>query len=580
MDGNVRNDSQLNHRLKRMTRIGFSVAAMVGLLGAAWSCKSPSSQGKVKDINLSPRDVLEPESIVWKTSDNNVHIGLCPKGPADRTCPGLNDSVKPLPLDDYKTRVIATLLNARPGTVNEIGQVYSELSVLKNKINRLKVLLNSPSSSATEKANFTAQLATYSTKVDELSKLTDSEQKILDNILGNLDAGKNVTFDEGEDSYVASVVPFSLGVNRVSTMPLVPPGSINNKIDKDKLVKAWLEVADMFYGPKPIYTVGTGVTIAEEPLSTCLSACPTYFSDLTCHFYCWHPSYKPVTPNIRGCFTSIARDQLVLKPNGAPLNLYPEVFDYCMFQDFDQNLGKIPAYDAQLIAQRKASNTRADRVGLLKYMSPEQEDAFKYVIFNWYNPFAFDPAEEKAVIDAFYAKHPEAARFAPKQVPKQTRTFHDRFPQIVGWMQFMYASGGLGPIVNAPTKEPTIGTSVSCKNGGVLVDGFCWWQAADGASCDETCSKIGMATSPATVEYAGSKGTDVACGKVAGSFGTENKLSGPSLAKSCDSEGCAKCSAGSSCSPDFGVSQSYRCIAKETTTSFKKAGTKPFCACN
>jgi hypothetical protein len=61
------------------------------------------------------------------------------------------------------------------------------------------------------------------------------------------------------------------------------------------------------------------------------------------------------------------------------------------------------------------------------------------------------------------------------------------------------------------------GASCTASCGGTLVGGFCWYFAANQASCTTTCGSHGGYNS-ATLSYAGSGGTDANCQAVATAF--------------------------------------------------------------
>jgi hypothetical protein len=537
--------------------------------GVLSRCKSVPAKSATKDVTLSSAALDEPLAVIWSDSDGKVHYGLCNVEPADRNCPGIQEPVGAVPIADYKDKLIAAILNKRPKVKKLADVEYSELNLLRTKIKRITTKIASGSLSEAEKNTLNAQLVKYNADLTTKSALTADEQRVLDQVLDALNSGKSMTLDQGEDLYVLAIVPFGLGLGVMSDLPLPPPGSIKNQIEYQKVLAAWDEVADTFYGPdKKVYAKDTAdqpVDITSEPISNCLSACPPYFSDLVCHFYCWHPSYKKVSPNVRGCFTSIARDNLVSKPNGANLNLYPEVFDYCMYQEFDQAYDRKPAYNESLIAQRKSTNQKSDRVGVLKYMSKRQEDAFKYIMFHWYNPFAFDEVEEQKLMDEFYSKR----SFVPHKVNRANKANHPRYAQILPFMQAQYASGRFGP-VPAPA-----GSATSCPSGGSLVDGYCWYFAEDGASCDNACAKVGLASDEATKNYVGSGGSDLYCGRVAAAFG--ESYAGGTPTKKCPPVGCAKCDG--SCKAPL-TNTVFRCSGVPTNTSSSSPGVRPFCACH
>jgi hypothetical protein len=62
-----------------------------------------------------------------------------------------------------------------------------------------------------------------------------------------------------------------------------------------------------------------------------------------------------------------------------------------------------------------------------------------------------------------------------------------------------------------PTPPPTATPTTPCLTGGVGVGGFCWFLGALDASCDDTCTGMGLTCSPGTISYAGSGGTSAQC---------------------------------------------------------------------
>lgn len=217
----------------------------------------------------------------------------------------------------------------------------------------------------------------------------------------------------------------------VSSLPLPRPGTDNNPINVDAFVAAWLSEAKMLYGESSIYKArGSSSPPNVSEIERCVNECPRHYSTLTCHYFCWHPSSRDVGfdwPNIRGCLT---------KPNSDVYQgFFPKIFDYCMYQEdyFEWVPGEFYLRPNEpLIRARKMANTRSDRVGVLGYMNAQQEDAFKFVMYNWYNPFAFRQDDEQAVLDQFYQKHPEVN--LSHKVDRADKLRHEKFDQFVTLM--------------------------------------------------------------------------------------------------------------------------------------------------
>jgi len=169
----------------------------------------------------------------------------------------------------------------------------------------------------------------------------------------------------------------------------------NNSVEKKLVLDAMRSTYKQYYKPGKGYSQGS--TPPSLEVNECLRACPPKWGDLTCHYYSLMPSYSAVVPNVRGCFTRIAKGA-VLKGSGKVLT-YPEVYDYCVYQDFDAVKGVSPAFDPKLIA---ANKSKGKKPGVMAWVSDNQDDAFKFVMFASGRPFAFNKAEEQEVINEFW----------------------------------------------------------------------------------------------------------------------------------------------------------------------------------
>ncbi|HXC53297.1 MAG TPA: hypothetical protein VN634_20600 [Candidatus Limnocylindrales bacterium] len=124
------------------------------------------------------------------------------------------------------------------------------------------------------------------------------------------------------------------------------------------------------------------------------------------------------------------------------------------------------------------------------------------------------------------------------------------------------------------TTSSTTSTTIAgaCPSGGQLVGGFCWYLSAAGASCDATCSGVGLVYNDATRTYAGSDGASFAdCNSVLEALGTEGTQYGDGTCL--DGIGCFWQS--------FGIGR-VRCTSPTTTGSaYDTEGTAlRACACD
>lgn len=204
------------------------------------------------------------------------------------------------------------------------------------------------------------------------------------------------------------------------------PGTLDNTIDKDLVLKAWNKTREDFYitpagaSHPPGLKAKPASPLDAEP-GQCLAACPAWWGDLVCHFYCWYPSYQPTNPNIRACFSGAARgttrtESLGEAGTSAPRQLfYPEVYDYCIYQDGDfVTNSRVVPYDQTVIDKNKklslspgAPNPAGGAPlnpmpGALEYVKKNQDEAFRYVMYTWYHPNTFSYVKQQEVIDEFY----------------------------------------------------------------------------------------------------------------------------------------------------------------------------------
>jgi len=198
------------------------------------------------------------------------------------------------------------------------------------------------------------------------------------------------------------------------------PGTVNNALAKQAVLEKWNLVRETFYGAGQASNLAlakkpTAKLPASSEVERCLNVCPGYYSDIVCHYYCWHPSYEEVSPNVRGCFSFIVGGAVKVPPSTSGISLpsvYPAIYDYCLYQKYDYAKStepvsnwntpdewKIPAYDPDLIAKNKSAGIRP---GVLKWVDDNERDVFKHVMWTWYNVDAFSDADQQEVINKFY----------------------------------------------------------------------------------------------------------------------------------------------------------------------------------
>ncbi len=119
---------------------------------------------------------------------------------------------------------------------------------------------------------------------------------------------------------------------------------------------------------------------------------------------------------------------------------------------------------------------------------------------------------------------------------------------------------------NAPSLAST-GSTAAKPCSGASVGGYCWYLAANLASCDTACATHGGYDS-ATASYAGSSGSDANCSAVLTALAAAG---GPSTTGT-------SCAAGYGCNVDI-FSNWIRCTTPATGSSLLVNGLRRACAC-
>lgn len=199
------------------------------------------------------------------------------------------------------------------------------------------------------------------------------------------------------------------------------PGSTDNDLDARGVLDAWRKVKQTFYderGLKGYDRQGNVVDLgAQYPQASeaaqCLGNAVPWWSDLLLHFYCWQPSYAVATPNVRGCFSYVTRalqgpppvpSQPVAPGFEQRMLFYPEVYDYCLFQGYDYAKASVtgqplPVFDTDEIDRNKRAN---NKIGVMRWTDENIGDAWKHIVFSWYEPKTYKLDQQEDVINAFY----------------------------------------------------------------------------------------------------------------------------------------------------------------------------------
>jgi hypothetical protein len=182
-------------------------------------------------------------------------------------------------------------------------------------------------------------------------------------------------------------------------------------LDRTNVLNAMVEANETFYKSGEIYEVpydtdSSGKKLPPNPKdpADCYASCPKdRWSPLICTYFCQFPAYSNVIPNIRGCFVRVVQ---YLKISIAGTNEkrtlnYNEAYDYCVYQNYDAILGRIPAFDSTEIAKNKLSG---EKPGVMKWVDDHQKTTFQTLMFTNGDPNAFDKDDVAWILDQFKLK--------------------------------------------------------------------------------------------------------------------------------------------------------------------------------
>ena len=212
-------------------------------------------------------------------------------------------------------------------------------------------------------------------------------------------------------------------------LKLPEPGSTCNRIhptDIATIVTAWKKLIHDFYLTNNAYAgySPTGGPVASAsivwskppagttpPLSEVAGVpCAPNQSDIVCRFYQHMPSYKYVIPNVRGCFTSFMNGALAIPAStdgktAAHEATYPEIWDYCMYQEVDAVQNLRPVYNPAEISKNKAAGVEK---GVLKYLPKDLRPVFKFIMYTWYEPDTYVTEDQNEILKQVYGSYTPA----------------------------------------------------------------------------------------------------------------------------------------------------------------------------
>lgn len=185
------------------------------MLFAPVGCRTTEAGSGIKDSNFSSSDPAKPSIVLWLASDGMVHHGSCPVGSTvvDRNCPNITETEAPIKDSDYKEKITERIKLGRPKPkAGAPGPDAAVAQALQVKIDRIKTKLANGGLTPAETTNFQKQLDDLNVQyANARVDLSTEEQSDYDKVVKFLDAGQDVTYDEGERLFNLALSPFSKG---------------------------------------------------------------------------------------------------------------------------------------------------------------------------------------------------------------------------------------------------------------------------------------------------------------------------------------------------------------------------------
>ena len=191
------------------------------LLGLASCRQNPESQ--VKDVVLSPAEIGKAHQVIW-LDGATVKSGTCPvtsPPPANRSCQGLTAGTSAALKDFSDALTVAIQKSRTDGNAGVIIIDPAKLAQIEDKIKRLSDKIASGGLTPAEKTSLESQVASLKLERDKLKvELTEAETKDKQKILDALNAGQDITLDEGERLFGCALTAF-----KSASAPVPPPAT-------------------------------------------------------------------------------------------------------------------------------------------------------------------------------------------------------------------------------------------------------------------------------------------------------------------------------------------------------------------
>jgi hypothetical protein len=179
------------------------------LIGLASCRQNPESQ--VKDVVLSPAEIGKAHQVIW-LDGTAVKSGACPANsatPTNRRCQGLTAGPTAA-LEDFSDALTVAILKSRPdGNTRVIILDPAKLAQIEEKIKRLSDKIAAGGLTPAEETSLESQVASLKLERDKLKvELTEAETKDKQKIINALNAGQDITLDEGERLFGYAMTAF------------------------------------------------------------------------------------------------------------------------------------------------------------------------------------------------------------------------------------------------------------------------------------------------------------------------------------------------------------------------------------
>lgn len=204
------------------------------MLFAPVGCRTTEAGSGIKDSNFSNSDPAKPSIVLWLASDGMVHHGSCPVGSTvvDRNCPNIAETEAAIKEGDYKEKITERIKLGKPKPkAGAPGPDAAVAQALLVKIDRIKTKLANGGLTPAETTNFQKQLDDLNLQyANARVGFSAEEQSDYDKVVKFLEAGQDITYDEGERLFNLALSPFAKGFSSYRIVFTAAPTTCSNTV--------------------------------------------------------------------------------------------------------------------------------------------------------------------------------------------------------------------------------------------------------------------------------------------------------------------------------------------------------------